>query len=180
VTADVDALRHRLETCPAGQAGWREFEDVSRDILTHLFVPPLREPVIQPRSYSGIDRRDVIFPNRNPPGAGNWGLLRHDLDARLVLVEFKNYDSTDIGKDETNQIRNYLTAAMGRLAILCCNKTPVESAFIKRKSIYSEERKVIIFLTPDDMVEMLHIQDRGEDPSDLIVDLIDQFYLQYE
>ena len=27
----------------------------------------------------------------------------------MVLVEFKNYDSEEVGKDEVNQTRNYLT-----------------------------------------------------------------------
>jgi hypothetical protein len=180
VSSGIRALVKRLEECPAGAQGWREFEDVCTDTLSYLFVPPLGKPIIQPRTYSGIDRRDAVFPNRNFSSANNWAILLKELEARMVLVEFKNYDRDEIGKDETNQIRNYLTTPMGRLAILCCNKIPNGAAHIKRNNVYSQERKVILFLTPDHLKEMLFIKERGEDPSDLIVDLIERFYLQHE
>ena len=98
----------------------------------------------------------------------------------MILCEFKNYDSIDIGKDETNQTRNYLTKPMGRLAIMCCNRLPDGSAHIKRNTIFSEDGKVILFVTKDLLVEMLSIKERGEDPSDLVMDLVERFYLQHE
>jgi hypothetical protein len=78
-------------------------------VLTRPFVPPLADPVPQARSYSGIDRRDAIFPNRNLGVPNHWGRLLHELEARMVLVELKNYDSQEVGKNEVNQTRNYLT-----------------------------------------------------------------------
>jgi hypothetical protein len=177
---DLNTIRRRLAGCPAGATGWREFEDVCLDALRLLFVPPLQEPIVQPRSYSGIDRRDAVFPNRNVDPSTNWGFLYRELDARLVLVEFKNYDAEEIGKDETNQTRNYLRPAMGRLAIMCCNREPNESAHIKRNTIFSDERKVILFLTCDHLHEMFAIKERGQDPSDLIMDLVERFYLEHE
>lgn len=176
----VADLRQRLRSCPAGLAGWKEFEDVCTDILRFLFVPPLNEPLTQARSYSGIDRRDAVFPNRNLDPTNNWGHLFRELGARLVLIEFKNYDRADIGKDEVNQTRNYLTRPMGRLAIMCCNKAPDHDAHIKRNTIFSEDQKVILFITSDNLMEMLSIKERGEDPSDLILDLLERFYLQHE
>ena len=98
----------------------------------------------------------------------------------MVLVEFKNYDREEIGKDEVNQTRNYLTQPMGRLAILCSNREPNKAAHLKRNSIFSEDKKVILFLTTKHLLEMLAIKERGEDPSDLIMDLLERFYLQQE
>lgn len=179
MSASLD-LRRRLASCPAGSPGWKIFEDLCIEILTYLFVPPLTTPIIQPRSFSGIDRRDAVFPNRNVDTANNWGRLYLELDARMILFEFKNYDKEDIGKDETNQTRNYLTKPMGRLGIMCCNRVPNTAAHIKRNSIYSEDNKVILFLTKEHLEEMLFIKERDEDPSDLIMDLTERFYLQHE
>ncbi|HEV2605575.1 MAG TPA: hypothetical protein VGU24_18160 [Microvirga sp.] len=173
-------LRRRLRDCPAGRDGWRDFENVCVDILKYLFVPPLTLPLEQPRTYSGIDRRDAVFPNRNLEASNNWGRLYQELGARIILFEFKNYDAEEIGKEETNQTRNYLTKPMGRLAIMCCNKAPDRSAHIKRNTIFSEEGKVILFVTTEQLVEMLAIKERGEDPSDLILDLLERFYIQHE
>ena len=174
-------LLKRVQDCPPGLSGWHEFEEACLALLQHLFVPPLRKPKIQPRTYSGTVRRDAIFPNREIETHGAWAQLLHELNARLVLFEFKNYDSTDIGKDEVDQASNYLTEPMGRLAILCCNKAPCQSAHIRRNTIFGTQgKKVILFLTPDHLSEMCAIKERGEDPADLIVDLVEGFYLQHE
>jgi hypothetical protein len=175
-----EAIRRQLLACPAGRAGWREFEDAALAALKFLFVPPLTEPIVQPRTYSGIDRRDAVFPNRNFNGRSPWTYLLQELAARMVLVEFKNYDAQDIGKDEVNQTRNYLTKPMGKLAILVTNKAPSNAAYVKRNAIFSEDGKVILFITTQHLIEMLDIKERGEDPADLIMDAVERFYLQHE
>lgn len=175
-----EALRTRLDAVPRGIEGWSQFEDVVSETLTYLFVPPLAPPMRQARSYSGIDRRDAIFPNRNHSMDNHWGRLLHELDARMVLVEFKNYDTSEIGKDEVNQTRNYLTRPMGRLALIASTKEPNHAAHLKRNSVYSEDGKVIVFLTVEHIKEMLYIKERGEDPADLIMDAIERFYIEWE
>ncbi|MEO8382501.1 MAG: hypothetical protein ABI779_22770 [Acidobacteriota bacterium] len=178
--ADAQSIRKRLQDCPAGHEGWKEFEDACIEALRFLFVPPLTEPIIQPRTYSGTDRRDAVFPNRNIEEPNNWRHLFQELAARMVLFEFKNYDAEEIGKEETNQTRNYLTPPMGKLAIMCCNREPNRAAHIKRNTIFSEDGKVILFITREHLIEMLFIKERGEDPSDLVMDLVERFYLQHE
>jgi len=174
------SLIQRLESCPSGAAGWREFEDICIEILKFLFVPPLTPPILQGRTYSGTDRRDAIFPNREDGHLNNWDRLYRELQARMVLVEFKNYDREDVGKDEVNQTRNYLTKPMGRLAIICSPRLPDRSAHIKRNTIFSEDGKIILFVTVEHLKEMIFIKERSEDPSDLIMDLVERFYVQHE
>jgi hypothetical protein len=84
---DPQLLRQRLKQCPSGRAGSKEYEDTCIEILKFLFVPPLNPPVIQPRSYSGIDRRDAVFPNRIMNEKDNWGFLYRELAARLIFFE---------------------------------------------------------------------------------------------
>jgi hypothetical protein len=180
VPTPEEELRTKLALVPKGALGWRQFELAGLDVLRHLFVPPLSEPISQPRTYSGIDRRDAIFPNRNIGSANQWGHLLSELEARLVLVEFKNYDQTEVGKDEVNQTRNYLTKPMGRLALMITATEPNGAAHQKRNSVYSEDGKVILFLTVSHLEEMLYIKERGEDPADLIMDLVERFYINWE
>ncbi len=178
--SETGELIRKLLSCPAGAAGWKAFEDVSLEILRYLFVPPLAEPKIQPRTYSGIDRRDAVFPNRCFNTANAWGQLLQELDARMVLFEFKNYDAMEIGKEEVDQTCNYMTEPMGRLAIMVCNKAPNQAAHIRRNTIFSSDRRVVLFLVINDLKEMLFIKERGEDPADLLIDLVEWFYLQHE
>jgi len=81
VSSDVRTLLKRLDACPPGAQGWRPFEEICTDTLSHLFVPPLGKPIIQPRTYSGIDRRDAVFPNRNFTSSNNWAVLLKELEA---------------------------------------------------------------------------------------------------
>jgi hypothetical protein len=177
---EIEDFRDRLLRCPPGHRGWREFEDVGTSILSHLFCPPLEAPRIQTRSISGIDRRDAIFANRIVDTSSSWGLIRHDYGARLIPVEFKNYDREEIGKDEVDQARNYLKTSWGRLTIICCNKEPERAAHVRRNTVYSSEEKVILFVTTADLCEMLDMKLRNEDPSRLLLDKIDGFFLEYE
>jgi hypothetical protein len=184
--SQVNIFIQQLDACPLGTAGWNQFENLCTEILKFLFVPPLNEPTRQPRTYSGVNRRDAIFPNRNISATDiasskNWYHLFLELTARMILFEFKNYDVTEIGHEEVNQTRNYLTEPMGKLAIMICSKPPNDSAHRQRNSIYSSaEKKVILFITKEHLKEMLAMKERGEQPSDLIVDLIEMFYIQHE
>ncbi len=74
-----------------------------------------------------------------------------------------------------------MTEPMGRLAIMVCSKTPNEAARTKRNTGFSSpEKRVILFVTKENLKEMLFIKERGDDPADLIVDLVEWFYLQHE
>lgn len=181
----VNALIERLDNCPLGRDGWAEFEETCTEILNYLFVPPLNNPHRQAKTLSGISRRDAIYPNRNitengVPGTKNWYYLFRELQAKLILIEYKNYNITDIGTEEVNCALNYLTNPMGNLAILICSKTPNRQAHIRRNTIYTNNHKVILFITKDNLKEMLSMKERGEDPSDLIIDLIELFYIEHE
>jgi hypothetical protein len=94
----------------------------------------------------------------------------------MVLVEFKNYDKEEVGKDEVIQTSSYMRQPMGRLALMVVNKDPDGSAYIKRNSIYSEFQRVIMFLKKDHLKEMLYMKERDEDPADLVMDAIERFY----
>ena len=183
--SQVNDYIKELDDCPLGNGGWSDFEDICVRILTYLFVPPLNNPQIQPRTYSGIQRRDAIFPNRNITSSDdlsikNWHLLFTELNARMVVFEFKNYDITDIAQDEVNQTRNYLAPAMGRLGIMVCSKMPNESGHRQRNVVFNQDRKVILFLTKKELKEMLWMKERSEEPSDLIVVSLERFCTQHE
>jgi len=160
--------------------GCHAFETVCVDILTHLFVPPLCPPILQARTLSGIDRRDAIFPNRNFQGSNHWANLLHELNARMILFEFKNYDKSTVGKEDVDQACGYMREPMGRLGIIVTKTPPSQPALIRRNSVFNQSRKVILFITPADLIEMLNRKDLGKEPSDVIVDLLEAFYIQHE
>ncbi len=150
------------------------------EALTFLFVPPLIKPLIEPKDYAGINRRVAIFPNRNYQGSGNWAHLYNELGARMIPFGFENCDAGRIGAGEVNDTLDLLNEAMGRFAVLCSNEEPGPQAHSERNMAYREIKTVILFITPDKLIEMIAIKERGEDPSNLILDLIELCYARHK
>jgi hypothetical protein len=182
--SEINDFIHNLYSCSEGQEGWKDFEDICIDILCYLFVPPLNKPRIQPRTLSGTTRRDAVFPVRKSSIDQNrsWKDLIEGFNNRMLLVEFKNNKKTNITPEEVGQLFIYMSPPMGNLALMICNikPKPRAHAYIKRNSLYSEYKKVILFLDKSDLREMLFIKERGENPADLLLDQIDAFYVQHE
>ncbi|WP_018343898.1 TIR domain-containing protein [Cytophaga aurantiaca] len=177
--AKIQVLIKRLDECPEGKPGWKTYEDICLDILNYLFVPPLGKPRIQSRRESGIDIRDAIFPNRN--SNENWKFIRDDYDAKYIVFEFKNYseNGNEIDKQVLLQVDDYLKKTIGRFGIVCSKKAPNRSGLEKRKDIFIEKNKLILFLSNEDLKEMLLRKHKKIDPSDVIIDLIDDFNLKF-
>lgn len=175
----VHGLIKKLDNCPEGKDGWKTYEDICLEILSYLFVPPLGEPKVQSRRESGIDIRDAIFPNRN--NNENWKFIRDDYDAKYIVFEFKNYseNGSEIDKHVLLQIDDYLKRTIGRFGIICSKKSPNNSGLEKRKDVFIEKNKLILFLNNEDLKEMLLRKHKKMDPSDVIIDLIDDFNLKF-
>ncbi len=172
---------NRLKNCPEGKAGWKEYENICIDILNYLFVPPLKEPKIQSRTESGVDIRDAIYPNRGKHE--NWGFIRNDYDAKYIVFEFKNYSTSENGanidKHVVNQVRYYLKPTIGRMGFLCSSKKPNNSAYEARKQAFNDDKKLILFLNNEHLIDMLMKKYRKIEPSNVIVDLIDDFNISF-
>ncbi len=175
----IQAFIKRLDDCPEGKEGWKRYEDICLDILNYLFVPPLGEPKIQSRRESGIDIRDAVYPNRN--SNENWKFIRDDYDAKYIVFEFKNYskEGSEIDKHVLLQIDDYLKRTIGRFGIICSKKLPNKSGLEKRKDVFIENNKLILFVNNEDMKEMLLRKHKKLDPSDVLIDLIDDFNLRF-
>jgi len=176
----IQGLIKRLVECPEGKSGWKEYEDICIEIINHIFVPPLSEPKIQSRRENGIDIRDAIYPNRAQKNE-NWSFIRTDYDAKYIVFEFKNYSEkgSNIDKHVLLQIDDYLKKTIGRFGIVLSKKKPNLSGLEKRKDLYIENNKLVLFLNNEDLIEMLLRKHKNLDPSDVIIDMIDEFNLNF-
>lgn len=173
------SLIQRLLSCPPGKEGWKDFEDICTQILTEVFVPPLKLPKRQPRTLNGLERRDALFSLRDADTDIGWAKICRDFDSKFLLCEFKNY-SDPCTKDEVNQTRNYLKETIGRLGIVFSRKGADSNAYRMRNSIYSQEKKVILLFDDNHLIELIQLKAANQNPIDLIRDAIDDFYISYE
>jgi hypothetical protein len=131
-------------------------------------------------NLSQTRRRDAILPNRVLNPEEPWGFFRKELDAKYILFEYKNFKTAKLGKEEVSQVRNYLTEPMGKFAIIVCTKEPEIDAKIERNIIYGNDRIVILFLTTEDLIEMLEMKRKKDDPAEFLIEKYDEFVYQYE
>ncbi len=96
----------------------------------------------------------------------------------MVVVDIKNY-TKEIGKDEVHHVAGYLNEAIGGFGLIVSTTKPNHAAQVKQKTAYSEG-KFLLFVTYEHVREMLFMKDRGDEPSDLIMDLAYRFYADWE
>ena len=170
--AELAGLLHDL---PPGNNHWREYEDICIDILNHVFNNTLGTPTIQSTSDDQLDRRDAIYPILN--GNSFWDAIRSDCRTRLVVAEFKNY-TEPIAQKEVESIQQYLfVKGLRTFGILCSRKLPSQSAKLARRRAWMEFDKLIVMVSDAELTEMLQLHAIGEDPSSIIDDQLNEFFL---
>ena len=172
------ALSAQLNSHLAGKKQAKKFELLIRDIFEFLFVPPMDKVILQSRRSDNHEIRDIVMTN-NASGF-LWDRLRVEFDARYVVVEVKNY-CDPVGKAEVDQLRLYLMRkSIGRFGLLVSRLPPSESAVKSQIDAYTgREDTLILFLSDIELLRMLEMRERGEDPSDEIRRIKEEFELNY-
>lgn len=172
-TRSTELLR-RLEAVPPGKPGWRDFEKIGVDILSHVFSPALGPPEIQNRSDDGLDIIDAIYPirSRDQP----WAWIRSEYGTRFVVAEFKNYSEL-VGQKQVESLVQYLwKPAKRNFGVLVCRSGPSESALIARRRAWLEMEKCVVFLQDDDLKEMIGLSGSDSDPFEIIDAQLEDFF----
>lgn len=168
----ADLLR-RLSEVRAGIESWRQYEDVSIEILNHVFIPPFRVPLIQSISEDELDRRDAIYPLSM--GNSTWDGIAAQFRTRFVVAEFKNHLEAPDQKDVEAAAQYLLPKGMRTLCLLCTRKPPSKSALKARRRAWMEADKLVLLLSDEDMRDLLIAKAGGEDPTVIIENKINEF-----
>lgn len=164
----------RLDTVAPGQGDWRKFEHWGTEILTEIFKPDLGPPDQQTRSDDGLDIMDAIFPIR--AGKPPWALVRAEYATRFVVAEYKNYKDP-IGPKQVESIQQYLwIPAKRQFGFLVSRHAPASQAIVQRRRAWLEQQKLIIFLTAADLIGMLEMREKGEEPFEVIDAQLEDFF----
>lgn len=163
-------LDRRLGEIPlgrgAGASAPAEFEQWVADALKFLFFPSLFRFNSQDWNLLGNQRRDNLV-TINPLHKGIWKYLSQAYDTVNLVVEAKNY-SKPIEPDEVNSANNYLHPhAPGLLGVLVSRKGFSDPARVRIRQL-AAERRVLIPISADDMLEMFRMKCNGDDPSRLV------------
>jgi hypothetical protein len=141
--------------------------------LNFLLCPPLKLAISQSRDGSRANRRDFILPNYAQ--VGFWRFLRDWYGADFVVAEVKNTKAR-AGKEEVLQLANYLTHHGTGLVGVLLTRAGIDSTaqWVSREQWVLHD-KLIIWLSDDDIKQMLLSRQAGSDPSELIQQRIEDF-----
>jgi Restriction endonuclease len=169
------ALCAELHSLKPGKDDWVLYEKVCEKILKYLFENDLKGWHRQKRTDDGFNRFDFVC--RIHPATEFWRFLLHQLNSRYVLFEFKNYRDT-IRQGQILTTEKYLLErGLRRVAIILTRLGCDAGARAMRQGAMREQGKLILVINDDQICDMLHMKENGEDPSDFLSELADDFLL---
>ena len=167
-----------LEAVPVGKEGAVEFERLCSKCLEYVFEDELIFLGKQTQSDTGLHRFDCITKIRST--SDFWLSLVRDFRSRYVIFEFKNYKEA-ISQKEVYSTEKYLfPLAMRGIAILIARNGANDNAKAIARGALRENGKLIILISNCELKQLLDRKDRGDDPSDVIADAIDEMLIGLE
>ena len=164
-----------LKSIKKGKASWRQYEKKCEEILKYLFPNDLHGWHSQKRTDDGLNRYDFVCRIR--PTTEFWKFVIEHLNSRYVLFEFKNY----LGKIKQGQIltteKYLLEKGLRRMAIIMTRTGAEAHALAMTQGAMREQGKLILIVNDEKVCEMLHMKERGEDPTDCLFEIADNFLL---
>lgn len=165
----------RLSQINPGRSHWRSYETFCIDLLTYVFSPALRPPRIQTTTKDGLDRRDAIYPIGM--GSAFWDNIKYQHAARMVVAEFKNL-TKEVGQVEVESLAQYLMPnALRSFGLLCSRRGPSTSATTARRRAWMEDRRLILFLSDANLLELARIRAEEGDPCEVLDAEMDEFFI---
>lgn len=159
-TTPVEAYVAELAAIRPGNADAKKYEALMLRILTRLFCPPLLDPHEQVSSHDGREIIDLTF--HNAAADGFWRDMKLAHGATVVMAELKNM--TTLSNDEVFQTAARLNDVKGKFGVLIARA----SSTLDRQRAYRRlylERKVVMILTDDDVVDLLRTMESGGSPT---------------
>jgi len=171
--SDGERLIERLKGTAAGNADSRRFENSCCECIQYLFAEQFGPLHPQNRVEQGFQYMDLIG-RLSPRNTGAfWVSLAQDFRCRYVVFEFKNY-SEKISQNQVYTTEKYLYPnALRSVAIIIARKGHDSGAARAVQGALRESGKVILVLSLDDLFGLLRAKDRGLEPSDLLIDHLD-------
>jgi len=164
-----------LRSVQRGKVAWGDYEKLCDQILKYLFPNDLHGWHKQKRTDDGLNRFDYIC--RIKSTTDFWTFLLDHLNSRYVIFEFKNYRGL-IKQGQILTTEKYLLEkGLRRVAIILSRAGADKNAIAMTQGAMRESGKLMLVLDDDKLCRLLLSKERGEDPTDLLFEVADDFLL---
>lgn len=168
-------FKHRLEACPAGLDHFDQYERLGTEIWEYIFEGKLGRAKVQRTTSDRVQRRDSLFPNHRTSRFFQRVFDRFDAD--FIIVDFKNYGNP-VTSDEIEDVGNYANDAIGKF-VVAVTRQGGGSAAMNAQVRRLRDGVAIITVSDAQMLEMILRKERGENPEDVLSDLLDELLIKY-
>ena len=186
---DIDFLHHNdyteslikeLNSCQSGKKSFSVYENVCFNILESLFSEDLALWKEQKKSNNNLYRFDLLCRIKDNNKKTFWSIVENYFKSKYVIFEFKNY-SEKVTKKEIYTTERYLySKALRSVGIIVTTEGYDKNAFGAAKGCLRENGKLILLLTNKDLLEMIKIKNDEEDPSEYLLNKLDEVLLELE
>ncbi|MGF6229247.1 hypothetical protein QFZ27_003202 [Inquilinus ginsengisoli] len=175
---DGDRIAQEIEDCPGGQKSATRFETACAKALKFLFEDQVGRWTPQRASSGGLHRYDLVA--RLEPKHAFWVGLAHDFRSRYVIFEFKNY-AAKIHQEQIYTTEKYLfVPALRTVSIIISRKGADKNALHAARGALRENGKLILIISSQELCQVLRGKDRGDDPTNLLIEKLDDMLTQIE
>lgn len=168
---------NELEYCKTGKENGadKEYELICTKIIKHLFDTEFYRVSEQNRTSDGMFQMDLLCSLKGTTEF--WNFLIHFYKTKFVVFEYKNY-SEQVSQNSIYITEKYLfSTALRNVAFIVSRKGFDKNAEKAALGCLRENGKLIISLDDKDLVSMLEMKEKGEEPSDYLLEKVEELLM---
>lgn len=163
----IDYLIQMLGEVERGRDDANIYEKITAGILELIFHPEFICPELQSRIDNGRKIVDIRYTNASKRGIFRRLIEIDRIPCSYIFVECKNY-TEDPANPEVDQLLGRFSFQNGEVGLLVCRSVENLTRLIRRcNDIFLRQKKLIIPLTDDDLLDMLESVRKRYDEHDL-------------
>ena len=174
------SLIKEIKQCETGKLKFRTYEQLCNKLLKNIFSEDLALWKEQSKSNNDLYRFDLLCRIKDQNQKTFWSILEKYFNSKYLIFEFKNYKEPITQKEIYTTEKYLYSKSLRSVAVIISANGYSENAYWAAKGCLRENGKLIILLKTDDLIEMNKIKDNQEDPSNYLLDRLDEFLLELE
>lgn len=176
----TESLIGELDLCLPGRPMSNRYEKVCQSLLENVFSDDLALWKPQQGSNNDLYRFDLLCRIKDGNQKTFWSILERFFNSKYVVFEFKNY-TEPVTQKEIYTTEKYLYAkALRSVGIIIAANGYDEHAHWAAKGSLRENGKLIMLLTAEDLKKMNEMKMNQEDPSNYLLEKLDDLLLELE
>lgn len=173
-------LKDKLDKIQGGKLESNDYEKECKEILQFVFSDTLSLWLTHQNSNDGLYQFDLVCRIKDDLRNTFFSMMEHYFASKYVVFEFKNYNKTLTQKEIYTTERYLYRKALRNVAIMIIRKEFQKNTIWAIKGSLRENGKLILIITDDDLKRMIDIKLKNNDPSEVLLEKLDELLIELE